>query len=80
MTPEPSFRKRAWHSCSTFSRPPGPPERKEDPGEHTESQGLLPAVRVGRAKGENRTGEDTEWAGEAAQAHRDKQAHPDAQP
>lgn len=80
MTPEPSSRKRAWHSCSTLSRPPGPPERKEDPGEQTESQCLLPAVRVGREKGENRTGEEAEWAREAAHAHRDKQAHTGAQP
>lgn len=40
---KPSFRKRAWHSC-TFSRPPDPLERKEDLREDTESQCLFPAM------------------------------------
>lgn len=52
---KPSFRKRARHSCTTFSRPPDPLERKEDLREDTESQCLFPAMSKRRRKKRNKT-------------------------
>lgn len=53
---KPSFRKRAWHSCTTFAHPPDPLERKEDLREDTESQYLFPARRERRKMKQNSRG------------------------
>lgn len=57
---KPSFRKRAWHSCTTFAHPPDPLERKEDLREDTESQCLFPARRGGK-RNKTKTAEEAGW-------------------
>lgn len=65
---EASFRKRAWHSCTTFSHPPDPLERKEDLREDRESQCLFPAVGV-RGRKWNKTEKERRLGGRKINTH-----------